>query len=373
VNLEVTPMGATEGRHFLVLFEDAAARRQESGRARAGGKPARGKKPRGSEQLVSQLEDELAATREHLQAIIHDLAAANEELQSANEEILSSNEELQSTNEELDTAKEELQSTNEELSTLNDELEGRNDEMSQVNSDLLNLLASVNIPIVIVTSDLKIRRFTPAAEKTLNLIPSDVGRPIGHIKPNIVCPDLEALITEVVESVTPREREVEDQDGHVFSLRIRPYKNVENKIDGAILTLVDVSTGRDSAAELQLARATTEALLAAVSTPILVLSSDLKVRRANQAFYDRFKTSAGQTEGRVVYELDGGRWQNDGWRQMLEQALPGQASVDGFVINQPADGSGARTLTVDGRRIAPGSRTPGIILLAIRDVRDDVS
>src|SRR5262249_60347924 len=122
-----------------------------------------------------------------------ELEAANEELQSANEEVLSSNEELQSTNEELDTAKEELQSTNEELNTVNEELNARNEELSRVNSDLVNLLASVQIAIVIVASNLRIRRFTPMAERMLNLIPSDIGRPIGHIKPNIDCPDLEQM------------------------------------------------------------------------------------------------------------------------------------------------------------------------------------
>src|SRR5204863_504598 len=136
-----------------------------------------------------RLRDELSASREYLQSIILDLEAANEELQSANEEILSSNEELQSTNEELDTAKEELQSTNEELNTVNEELHARNDELARINSDLVNLLHGVQMAIVIVAGDLRIRRFTPMAEKILNLIPSDVGRPISQIKPNIHCPD----------------------------------------------------------------------------------------------------------------------------------------------------------------------------------------
>src|SRR5207253_1196200 len=160
--------------------------------------PARGRESRRAAQLLQR---ELAASREYLQSIIQELEAANEELQSANEEILSSNEELQSTNEELDTAKEELQSTNEELNTVNEELHGRNEELSLVNSDLLNLLSSVQVPLVIVESDLRIRRFTPMAERVLNLIPSDVGRPIGHIKPNIECPDLEDRVRRAVEHV----------------------------------------------------------------------------------------------------------------------------------------------------------------------------
>ncbi|HEV8551719.1 MAG TPA: PAS domain-containing protein, partial [Polyangiaceae bacterium] len=147
------------------------------------------------------------------------------------------------------TAREELQSTNEELSTVNDELEGRNTQLLEVNSDLVNLLASVQIPIVMVSGDLKIRRFTPAAERLLNLIPSDVGRPIGHIKPNIRCPDLEGIIREVVDTVSVREREVSDGDGHTFVLRVRPYKSIDNRIDGAVLTLFDFSQVLSSAPE----------------------------------------------------------------------------------------------------------------------------
>src|SRR6185437_11253310 len=136
---------------------------------------------------IRELETELVANREYLQSIIEDLEGANEELQSANEEILSSNEELQSTNEELDT--------------LNEELRSRNDELSRANGDLINLLASIHVAIVMVTTDLRIRRFTPAAERILNLIPGDLGRPIGHIKPNIQCPNLEELIADAIDTV----------------------------------------------------------------------------------------------------------------------------------------------------------------------------
>ena len=106
------------------------------------------------------------------------------------------------------------------------------------------VISHVHIAIVIVASDLRIRRFTPMAERILNLIPTDIGRPISHIKPNIDCPDLEELIGEVMDTVTPKEREVRDQQGHWMSLRIRPYKNVENRIDGAVLTLFDVAPSK---------------------------------------------------------------------------------------------------------------------------------
>ena len=249
VNIEVIPLdGGQEGRHFLILFEDVSREPAEEQRRPAKSRSARLAKAarpnKRDEQRLARLQEELAASREYLQSIIQDLEAANEELQSANEEILSSNEELQSTNEELDTAKEELQSTNEELNTVNEELHGRNEELSRANSDLLNLLASVQIAIVMVASDLKIRRFTPMAEKVLNLIPTDLGRPISDIKPNIDCPDLEKLIAAAVDGVTTVEREVKDRQGTPYILRVRPYKNVENRIDGAVLALFDTDGER---------------------------------------------------------------------------------------------------------------------------------
>ncbi len=193
VTLDVIPLTTAGRQHFLVLFDGHSPQATEPRGLAAsdvGAGPARGREGRRATQMLQR---ELAASREYLQSIIQELEAANEELQSANEEILSSNEELQSTNEELDTAKEELQSTNEELNTVNEELHATNDELSRVNSDLVNLLASVQIAIVIVSADLRIRRFTPMAEKVLNLIPADLDRAIGHINPNIDCPNLDQL------------------------------------------------------------------------------------------------------------------------------------------------------------------------------------
>ncbi|HUE39030.1 MAG TPA: chemotaxis protein CheB, partial [Candidatus Binatia bacterium] len=224
VTLEVIPIDRVgeQESHYLVLFQEVPKpeRRAAEGKRKRAAGAERAVSPR-----VARIEQELAASREYLHSIIQELEAANEELQSANEEILSSNEELQSTNEELDTAKEELQSTNEELNTVNDELQTRNEELLRVNSDLVNLLNSVQIALVIIEGDLKIRRFTTMAERVLNLIPSDVGRPIGHLKPNIDCPDLEDVIRSVMETVVPQEREVRDLQGRWYSLLVRPYKS----------------------------------------------------------------------------------------------------------------------------------------------------
>ncbi|MEO8033446.1 MAG: PAS domain-containing protein, partial [Acidobacteriota bacterium] len=178
--------------------------------------------------------------REYLQSIIEEQEAMNEELRSANEEIQSSNEELQSTNEELETAKEELQSTNEELTTLNEELETRNDELAQANNDLVNLLASVDIPIIMLDNGLRIRRFNPGAQRVLNLIPADVGRLLSDLKTPLVIENLEALIAEVIDQLAVRELEVQDRTGRWFSLRIRPYRTMESKIEGAVIVLIDI-------------------------------------------------------------------------------------------------------------------------------------
>jgi two-component system CheB/CheR fusion protein len=239
VDLEVLPIVQQGQTFYLVLFEETRAGRKDSGV-----EPPRGRGSRPQASRIARLEEELAATREYLQTTIQEIEAANEELQSANEEILSSNEELQSTNEELDTAKEELQSTNEELNTVNDELQGRNEELTRVNADLLNLLASVQIAIVIVSRDLRIRRFTPMAEKMFNLIPGDVGRPFSQISANIMVPDLVKMTTEVIDTVTPIEHTVQDPDGKTYALRIRPYKSADNRIEGAVIALFDVEPGR---------------------------------------------------------------------------------------------------------------------------------
>jgi two-component system CheB/CheR fusion protein len=191
---------------------------------------------------MARVRQELAATREYLQSVIEQQEAANEELQSANEEVQSANEELQSINEELETSKEEVQSTNEELATINDELQDRNAELGQTNNDLINLLSSVHIAIVMLGSNLRIRLYTPMAEKLLNIIPTDIGRPITDIKSNLDIPDLDRLISEVVEMVEPREREIRDRNGHWYLVRIRPYRTIENVIEGAVIVFVDIDS-----------------------------------------------------------------------------------------------------------------------------------
>ena len=242
VSFEVAPiqMGNFKELYFMIVFEEAPSVARPKGASRLT-RPAREAESAVSGR-ISKLEQELAATKEYLQSVIETQEATNEELQSANEEILSSNEELQSTNEELETAKEELQSANEELSTVNDELRSRNQEVTQSNNDLTNLFSSIDFAVVIIGNDLSIRRFTPQAQKYLGLIPADVGRPLANINPSIEIPDLQGLVLQVMSTLRPVDRELADRNSGRVQIRIIPYRTAENKIDGAVITIVELSS-----------------------------------------------------------------------------------------------------------------------------------
>jgi two-component system CheB/CheR fusion protein len=238
ISILVMPIDAEDSLEplMLVLFEDQENDEIEPESTQDSGENNR----------IVELEHELQSTRDYLQSIIEEQEGTNEELRSANEEIQSTNEELQSTNEELETAKEELQSTNEELSTVNEELENRNKELSELNNDLSNLLSNVNLPILMLDNSLKIRQFTPPAEKLLNLIGTDIGRPINNIKPNIDFPDLEEMARDVIENVSHKSIELHDNNDKWFSIRIRPYKTLDNRIDGAVITFVNITDIKDA-------------------------------------------------------------------------------------------------------------------------------
>jgi two-component system CheB/CheR fusion protein len=300
VRLDVVPIKSDLGeRFFLVLFEETPAREQASLEAK-GRAPA---KSRRQAEEDARLRRDLQATKESLQSMIQEQEAINEELKSANEEALSSNEELQSTNEELETAKEELQSTNEELITVNEQLGNRNFELAQLNDDLTNLLSSVNIPILMLSGDWRIRRFTQQAEKLLNLLPGDVGRPIVNLRPNIDVPDLASLVTEVVDSMGMREREVQDRDGRWYSMRVRPYRTMDNKIDGVVITFIDIDAAKRIHLELQREQTFTAAVLESAAALVMVTDLDGHIARFNFACRRLSEYSFEEVVGKVVWDV----------------------------------------------------------------------
>jgi two-component system CheB/CheR fusion protein len=242
VDFEILPVKASgKDRYYLVVFEEG----RPVDKATASKHAPSGVGKKATKALELQLENahlkqELDATRGYLQSTIEEQRTTNEDLRSANEEIQSSNEELRSVNEELETTTEELQSTNEELTVLNDELHSGNQELSRVNTDLNNLLTNVNISILMLGQDMQIRRFTPMTEKVMNLIPADVGRPITDIKSNLHIPDLGQSIARVMGSLQTHEMEVEHDSGRWYSMRIRPCRTLDNKIDGVVIVLTEL-------------------------------------------------------------------------------------------------------------------------------------
>jgi len=240
VNIDVIPvsLGSFKELYFMVVFQEAP---QEPSRETAVRRTRATEETGAASRRTAKLEEELAATKEYLQSVIETQEATNEELQSANEEILSSNEELQSTNEEMETAKEELQSANEELTTVNDELRNRNVEITQINNDLINLLSSIDIAVIMIGIDMTIRRFTPKAQKFLGLIPWDIGRPLSNINPTIEIADLQEMVLQVVSDFRTHERELTDRMGVHYQFKVLPYRTIENKIEGAVITIVDIA------------------------------------------------------------------------------------------------------------------------------------
>jgi two-component system, chemotaxis family, CheB/CheR fusion protein len=368
VTIEVLPFSAPSSteRYYLVVFESALPpSRRSQGKRQA--KPDRGPRGTDSPEMV-RLREELAATRESLQTIIEEREATNEELRSANEEIMSSNEELQSTNEELETAKEELQSTNEELTTLNDELENRNTELETVNNDLYNLLASVNIPILILGPDLRIRRFTNIAERTFNLIPGDIGRPITDINLPFNIPDLKQRVLEVIDTLATKEMEVKCNHGCWWSLRIRPYKTTGNKIDGAVIAMLDIDAIKTAAQLASQGRTFVEAAIHAARHPMLALDKELAVQSVNPAFCRAFSVTPEHALNRPIYELSDGQWNMPGLHALLEEILPAQASVPDYELEQEVAGLGRRRLRLTAQRVPYNGALQHLTLLSIEVV-----
>ena len=271
---------------------------------------------------VKRLRQELAEAQDALGAAMESEEAAKEEFQSANEEILSANEELQSTNEELETSKEELQSANEELNTLNDELGHKNAELHELSNALLNFVNSTNLPVVMLDRTLRIRRLTPTADKLLKAAPSDVGRPISDLRLNIKVSDLELTINEVLASLKPVKREVQDQQGRWQSLSILPYRTLDNAIDGVVLVLQDVHEIKVASEQTKRSSEFFYGIINTVRQPLLVLDADLRVMTVNESFLDTFRVSRQQTANKFLYRLGNEQWNIPKLRTLLEKFCP---------------------------------------------------
>jgi two-component system CheB/CheR fusion protein len=193
---------------------------------------------------IAELEQELLRVRAESRATHEEMQTSQEELRSANEELQSTNEELQSTNEELTTSKEEMQSMNEELQTLNNELQAKVDLLSQASNDMKNLLDSTDIATLFLDKDLNVRRFTPQATKIIKLIPGDAGRPITDLASELRYPELADDAREVLRKLTPVEKPISARNGRWFTVRIMPYRTLDDRIDGVVITFANITVSK---------------------------------------------------------------------------------------------------------------------------------
>ncbi|MGH2372177.1 MAG: PAS domain S-box protein, partial [bacterium] len=256
-----------------------------------------------------------------------------------------------------------------ELSTVNEQLQHRNLELNQTTNDLQNLLASTAIPVVMVGPDLRIRRLTPPARKIMNLLSSDLGRPIGDLKANVDVPDLEALIAEVVEEVQFRERDVRGRDGCWYTLRIYPYRTFDNRIDGAVVVLLDIDDIKRYQEAVREERDYAQAIVETIREPLIILDGELRVETANAAFYRTFGVQPAETQERLVYELGDQQWKIPALRRLLERVLPHDQAFEGFEVQHHFPQIGHKTMLLNARRLYRAER-PSLILLAIEDVTE---
>ncbi len=363
VAISVIPLSlAGNPRHFLILL----GRSTETATTEGLPKRFQNEAPHNAVTSVEEenvnLRKELTSTREYLQSVIEELRSTNEEVQSANEE-------LQSTNEEMQTSKEELQSSNEELHTINAELQSRNSELAQVNDDLVNLLGSMNMPIVMTDRDLRIRRFTPVAEKSLRLIPTDVGRPIADLKPRINAPDLEEILREVLDTLQPYEREVEDRDGRAYLMRVRPYRTSEDRIDGTVLQLLDVSEIKRSLERVKHARDYAEAIVNTIHEPLAVLDDELTIHDANRAFYESMQVPEYAAKGKAIFDVSSGRFDTPPIRTLFDRLKQGATELNDVEIEPNLPHGETRTLLINARRLRSPDQEP-LILMALEDITE---
>jgi two-component system CheB/CheR fusion protein len=403
VDLTVRPLADPETTRELLLisFQDSELQPKEK---RKSAKRVTGK---GELTRVAELEQELAYTKENLNATIEEMQATNEELKSTNEEHQSTNEELQSTNEELDTSKEELQSVNEEIVTVNSELQAKIVILTDIQNDMKNLLENVNMGTIFLDIQLAIKRFTRDALRVFRLASSDTGRPLADIRSLIPDMDLIPDVQGVLDSLIPRELPVRTTNNEWFLVRIMPYRTLDNVIDGVVLTFSNITalktveeTLLKNSVELQasnekltateeklqqtidelrrsgqallrqseearIARDYAQSIVDTVREPLIVLNGKFEVVSASTAFYQTFKVKPEDTLGKTLFTLGNNQWEIPRLHELLENVLPKNRSFDNFLVEHNFPAIGQKKMLLNAREIIGLEGAPHLILLAM--------
>ncbi|MHB8205710.1 MAG: PAS domain-containing protein, partial [Desulfomonilaceae bacterium] len=370
INLIVRPLLKDDAmkRLLMVVFEDVPINETTRRRKRKSASIQDSESP-----CIPELEQELRSTKEYLKSVLSEKDAYSEELRSLTEEFQSSNEELQSTNEELLTSKEELQSLNEGLITVNSELEQKIGESTRAVNDMQNLLASTGIGTLYLDSNLNIRRFTPAMIEFMNLIKTDVGRPVSHVVSKTHYDRLFEDATEVLRTLVPRQMEIQTKDDKWYTIRIGPYRTTDNVIDGVVVTFNNVTRLKAIEYRALAAQAFAESVIDIVRAPLMVLDNNLKVVSANISFYREFTTTKEATEGWSLFELDNKAWDIPELRTLFEKILPEKKAIDDFTVEHGFGKTATRKLILNARQVPDVNEEKEMILVSFEDVYKDGS
>jgi two-component system CheB/CheR fusion protein len=318
---------------------------------------------------IAELESELQITRESHQTTIEELESSNEELKSTNEEMQSSNEELQSTNEELESSKEELQSLNEELQTVNAELQSKVEELSAAHDDMRNLMNSTEVATIFVDNHLRIRRFTPEATKIVNLIQTDIGRPLEHVVSNLEYGNMIADLNDVLKKLTPKEVEVQTANKEWFSMRIMPYRTTDNRIEGGVLTFSSIDDQKKAQEILRTSITSSEQAQKLVRSvydmnddPLVVLDSSCRIVIANTSYSELFAIKQNDVDGADFIKMHADVSRKIGLKTKLAAALK---KGEGFITKkfEVKTSTGNLNFSISGRIIEKTDDFPYRILL----------
>jgi len=323
---------------------------------------------------IHELEIELQRTKTQLLRTIEEIELSYMETAAANEELHSTNEELQSSNEEIETSREEMQSLYEEVVTVNNELQNKLNELAHSNDDMTNLLNSTEIAFIFLDSNLNILRYTPLAPQIVNIIPSDIGRPIDHLATKLKNEDIVSKARKILKKHGQIEMEVETVDGVWYLMRVTPYRTSENLVSGAVVSFVNISklkTLDSKNVELRKGRDYAFSIIETLDTPLLVLSGEFKVLTANQAFYRFFRVALTETEGQYISQLGNGQWDTPVLMGKITSIITEGISFKNILVEHEFPAIGHKAISIEAHRINSNKPAADLILLVFKDVTEN--
>jgi PAS domain S-box-containing protein len=318
----------------------------------------------------SALQDELSAVRSELRNSIEHLEIANGELKKSNEVVTSMNEELQSANEELETSKEEMQSFNEELHTVNSQLQHKVHELENSTNDLNNLLTGTETVTLFVDVNLCIKWFTPGTRELFDLMSTDIGRPLAHFARKFDDKNLLSDADNVLRQLVAMEAEVPSAAGRWYLRRMLPYRTIDDRVLGVVITFIDVTDRKRASDASEEARIYAQAIVETIRQPLLVLDDIQRVVSVNRAFEILFQVSAAECHGKLIYQLGYGTWNFSKLRVLLDEVLSDNQQFSDVEVEHDFRDIGHRCLLINGRKLIREGGRAGLILLAIEDISE---